>query len=92
MGAVAPAAALLARIPGAAISAPDLGCCGMAGSFGYLHYDVSKAIAEMRLLPALRAAEPGTVVVGAGTSCRRQMADLGGVRALHPAELLRSLL
>ncbi len=92
MGAVAPAAALLSRIPGCAVSTPDFGCCGMAGSFGYVHYDVSKAIAELRLLPALRSMGEGTAVAAAGTSCRHQIADLAGVRALHPAELLRSLL
>ena len=48
----------------------------MAGSFGYDrdHYDVSRAIGERKLFPAVRNREPGTVVVAAGTSCRHQIA------------------
>ena len=59
----------------------DAGCCGMAGSFGYTrdHYDVSRAIAERKLLPAARAMTPGSVLVAAGTSCRHQVADFAGV-------------
>jgi len=66
----------------------------MAGSFGYAreHYDISRQIGERRLLPAARALQTGDVLVAAGTSCRQQVADFTGVRALHPAELLRSLI
>jgi len=94
MGAVAPAAALLSRIPGCAVETPDSGCCGMAGSFGYAreHYEVSRAIGELRLLPAVRKKDPSTVVVASGTSCRHQVEDFAGVRPVHPAVLLRSLL
>jgi Fe-S oxidoreductase len=94
MGGVAPAKALLARIPGATVTDLDAGCCGMAGSFGYAreHFDVSRQIGERRLLPAARRLSPDEVLVAAGTSCRQQVADFTGVRALHPAELLRSLL
>ncbi len=93
LGLVAPARALLARIPGARVTELDAGCCGMAGSFGYAreHFEVSRQIAERRLLPAARALEPGGVLVAAGTSCRHQVRDFTGVRASHPAELLRSL-
>jgi Fe-S oxidoreductase len=72
----------------------DAGCCGMAGSFGYTrqHYDVSLAIAERRLLPAVRKMQTGDVLVATGTSCRHQVAELQGVTALHPAVLIRSLL
>ncbi len=93
LGLVAPAQKLLARIPGARVADLDAGCCGMAGSFGYAreHFDVSRQIAERRLLPAARSLEPGGVLVAAGTSCRHQVYDFTGVRALHPAELLRSL-
>ena len=68
------------------------GCCGMAGSFGYArkHFDVSRAIAEQRLLPAIRRKTPGTVVVAGGTSCRHQVHDLANERAVHPAVLLAS--
>jgi FAD/FMN-containing dehydrogenase/Fe-S oxidoreductase len=66
------------------------GCCGLAGNFGVEkgHYDVSVAIAEHGLLPAVRAAGPGAVVLADGLSCRHQLADLVGVRAVHLAELL----
>jgi len=66
------------------------GCCGLAGNFGVEkgHYEVSTAIAEHALLPAVRAAGEGAVVLADGMSCRVQLADLAGVRALHLAELL----
>ncbi|MFN0103728.1 MAG: FAD-binding and (Fe-S)-binding domain-containing protein [Bryobacteraceae bacterium] len=91
MGMAAPAVALLSKIPGAAVTALDSGCCGMAGSFGYVNYDVSRLIGERRLLPAARALKPGAVLVAAGTSCRHQVYDLAGVEAVHPAVLLRGL-
>ena len=94
MGLAPSARALLSRIPSASVTDLDAGCCGMAGSFGYTrdHYEVSKAIGERRLLPAARALAPGDVLVAAGTSCRHQVADLAGVKAVHPAVLLQSLL
>jgi FAD/FMN-containing dehydrogenase/Fe-S oxidoreductase len=94
MGLVAPAKALLARIPGSTVVDLDAGCCGMAGSFGYDHghYDVSRAIGERKLLPAIRAKAPDAVVVASGTSCRHQVADFTNERAVHPAALLHSLL
>ena len=93
MGRVGPARALLSRIPGSTVIDLDAGCCGMAGSFGYVrdHYDVSRAIGERRLLPAARELRPDSVLVASGTSCRHQVADFTGTRALHPAELIRSL-
>jgi FAD/FMN-containing dehydrogenase/Fe-S oxidoreductase len=94
MGLVAPSRALLAKIPGAAVIDLDAGCCGMAGSFGYGHdhYEVSRAIGERKLFPAVRNKVEGAVVVAAGTSCRHQIADFTGDAALHPAVLLDSLL
>ena len=94
MGLAAPAKALLSRVPGATVIDLEAGCCGMAGSFGYTrdHYDVSRAIGERKLLPAARALDANSVLVAAGTSCRHQVHDLAGVTALHPAELLKSLL
>ena len=93
LGLVAPAKALLERIPDARVTDLDAGCCGMAGSFGYAreHFDVSRQIGERRLLPAARSLGPGGVLVAAGTSCRHQVRDFAGVRALHPALLLQSL-
>ena len=94
MGLAAPAKALLSRVPGATVIDLEAGCCGMAGSFGYTrdHYEVSRAIGERKLLPVARALDDRSVLVAAGTSCRHQVHDLAGVTAMHPAELLRSLL
>ena len=66
------------------------GCCGLAGNFGVEkgHYEVSVAVAESQLLPAVRAAEPGTVFLADGFSCRTQLDDLADVEAIHLAELL----
>jgi FAD/FMN-containing dehydrogenase/Fe-S oxidoreductase len=93
MGAAAGAAALLGRIPGATVTDLDAGCCGMAGSFGYAtdHYDVSRTIAERKLVPAARALGADGVLVAAGTSCRHQVHDFADVKARHPAVLLREL-
>ena len=62
----------------------------MAGSFGYMreHFEISRAIGERRLLPAARALGRDGVLVASGTSCRQQIADFTGVRALHAAELV----
>ena len=94
LGLVTPAMALLDRVPGASVTDLDAGCCGMAGSFGYAkdHYDVSQAIGERKLLPTARSLDGDSVLVAAGVSCRHQVHDFTGQRALHPAELLRSLL
>lgn len=72
----------------------DSGCCGLAGNFGFErgHYDVSKAVAEDRMLPAIRAASEDTVVVSDGFSCRTQIAQESGRQAVHLAELLRRAL
>ena len=93
LGLLAPAKTLLERIPGATVIDLDAGCCGMAGSFGYAreHFDISRQIGERRLLPAARTLETGSVLVAAGVSCRHQVHDFTGARALHPAELLHSL-
>jgi FAD/FMN-containing dehydrogenase/Fe-S oxidoreductase len=66
------------------------GCCGLAGNFGVEkgHYEVSVAVAEQQLLPAIRNATTGAVVVADGFSCRTQLDDLASVKALHLAQLL----
>jgi len=94
MGLLPATMSLLKRIPSATVVDLDAGCCGMAGSFGYYkeHYEVSEAIANRRLLTAAKAMDSGDVLVAPGTSCRHQVAELGGVSAVHPAVLIRSLL
>ena len=66
------------------------GCCGMAGSFGYEkeHYDLSMKIGELVLFPAVRANDQETLIAAPGTSCRHQIKDGTGRKALHPAEIL----
>ncbi|MDQ7993002.1 MAG: hypothetical protein AAGC63_07475 [Propionicimonas sp.] len=66
------------------------GCCGLAGNFGVEqgHYDVSVAVAEDQLLPALRGAPADAIVLADGFSCRKQVSDLTGRAALTLAELL----
>jgi len=94
MGLLAAAKTLLSRIPGGTVVDLDAGCCGMAGSFGYAHdhYEVSRAIGERKLFPAVRRKGADAVVVAAGTSCRHQIHDFTGENAVHPAVLLRGLL
>ncbi|MCX3063381.1 FAD-binding and (Fe-S)-binding domain-containing protein [Streptomyces beihaiensis] len=72
----------------------DSGCCGLAGNFGFEkeHYDVSVAVGEHALLPALRAAPSDTVVLADGYSCRTQITQLSDRRPRHLAELLRDCL
>ena len=66
------------------------GCCGMAGSFGYEkeHYEISMKIGELVLLPAVRSSNNETIIAAPGTSCRHQIKDGTGKKALHPVEVL----
>jgi hypothetical protein len=66
----------------------------MAGSFGFEagHYDVSVAVGDRFLLPAVREAEPETLVIADGFSCREQVADLTGRGALHFAQVVQMAL
>jgi Fe-S oxidoreductase len=88
-GAMPPVLEVLRLIPGAVPTLIDSSCCGMAGSFGYeaSHHAVSMQMAELSLLPAVRAA-PDALIVADGTSCRHQIADGAGRRALHVARVL----
>ena len=94
MGLLSPAKALLEQVPGAKVVDLDAGCCCMAGSFGYAkeNLEVSRAIGERKLLPAARAMDPEDVLVACGHSCRHQVEDFAGKRAIHQAVLLRGLL
>lgn len=85
--------AALKRIPGLDVRTLDSGCCGMAGSFGYEHghYDVSVALAERVLLPAVRD-DPTAILVAPGFSCRSQVHGLAGIDAVHPIELIAAQL
>jgi len=87
MGAVEKA---LRLIPGMEVTLVDSSCCGMAGAFGYGAdtIDISFAMGELSLLPAVRAAGPDTIIVADGTSCRHQIADGAGRRAEHVVEVL----
>lgn len=66
------------------------GCCGLAGNFGVEkgHYEVSVAVAEQQLLPAVRTAAPDAVVLADGFSCRTQLDDLADRQGVHLAQLL----
>lgn len=88
-GIVQPVLEVLRLIPGAEPSLVESSCCGMAGSFGYEaeHHAVSMQMAELSLLPAVRAA-PDALIVADGTSCRHQIADGTGREALHVARVL----
>ncbi len=85
----APALTVL-RAAGFQAEPVDSGCCGMAGSFGFEreHYDISLAMGERRLLPAVRRAPAEAEIVAMGVSCRQQIAHGAGRRAKHLVELL----
>ncbi|MGH9254616.1 MAG: FAD-binding and (Fe-S)-binding domain-containing protein [Vicinamibacterales bacterium] len=76
---------------GAELQVPDAGCCGMAGPFGFSadKIDVSKAVGERVLLPAVRQSSEDTLIVADGFSCQEQISQLTGRRAIHLAEALR---
>ncbi|MBI1299509.1 FAD-binding protein [bacterium] len=88
--------ASIAALKGAGYSVNVIpsGCCGMAGDFGYEvdHYEVSRAIGEDRLLPAVRAAAPETLIVASGVSCRQQIGHFSQRTAMHMAEALAAAL
>ncbi|MGE3870521.1 MAG: (Fe-S)-binding protein, partial [Pseudorhodoplanes sp.] len=88
--AMSPVRQTLALIPGLAVETVESSCCGMAGAFGYGKetIDLSLAMGELSLLPAVRAADADTVIVADGTSCRHQIHDGTGRGALHVARLL----
>jgi Fe-S oxidoreductase len=76
---------ILSLIPDLEVETIESSCCGMAGAFGYeaKHYDVSMKMAEINLLPAVRAADSETIIVADGTSCRHQVADRWSRKAVH---------
>ncbi len=94
MGTMPDVVAALQLVPGLAVQVIESSCCGMAGAFGYQkeHYDVSLRMAERSLLPAVRGAPPEALIVADGTSCRHQIEDGAGRRAVHVACVLESAL
>jgi Fe-S oxidoreductase len=84
---------LLHRL-GIDFTTPAPGCCGMAGSFGFDadKYDISAAIGELELLPAVRRAADDWLIIADGFSCREQIAQMTHRRALHLAEVLEMAL
>jgi Fe-S oxidoreductase/FAD/FMN-containing dehydrogenase len=89
-----PSLQLLRLLPGARVDEIDSGCCGMAGSFGYEkeHYEMSLAIGNRRLFPAIKATDPACEIVAGGVSCRQQIAHGTGRRARHLVEVLADAL
>jgi Fe-S oxidoreductase len=89
-----PTIKMLQILPNTTVDEIPSGCCGMAGSFGYEkeHYDVSQAVGEEVLLPAVRAASPETIIAAAGTSCRHQIVEGTGRQAWHPVQILAQAL
>ncbi len=89
-GAFVPGLAALRQIPGLDAKPIASSCCGMAGSFGYQSesQDASRAMAEAGLLPAVRAAGVDDIIIADGTSCRHQINDLGGRKAVHSAVVM----
>jgi Fe-S oxidoreductase len=85
---------VLGLIPGLEVEVIESSCCGMAGAFGYeaAHYDVSMKMAELTLLPRVRKAAAGELVVADGTSCRHQIRDGSGRQATHVARVLERAL
>jgi Fe-S oxidoreductase len=80
----------LLRRTGAELQCPDAGCCGMAGPFGFEKdkFAIAQAIGERVLLPAVRSANPETIIVADGFSCREQIRQSTGRWAVHLAEVL----
>jgi len=85
---------VLALVPDLTVEPVTSSCCGMAGSFGYAKetYEVSMRMAEFSLLPAVRAAAPGALIVADGVSCRQQIAHGSGRTAYHAVRVLDAAL
>jgi hypothetical protein len=84
----------LGLVPELQVETIESSCCGMAGAFGYEaeHHAISLRMAELSLLPAVRAAEPDALIVANGTSCRHQIRDGARREAVHAARVLADAL
>ena len=90
LSSVAPSVKLLSLPQNYTVEVIPSGCCGMAGSFGYEkeHYDLSMKIGELVLFPAVRRQADEVIIAAPGTSCRHQVKDGTGRKALHTVEVL----
>ena len=90
LSSVTPSVKILSLPQNYSVSVIPSGCCGMAGSFGYEkeHYEVSMKIGELVLLPTVRQQPEEVLIAAPGTSCRHQIKDGTGRKALHPVEIL----
>jgi Fe-S oxidoreductase len=94
LSSVAPSVKLLSLPENYSVEVIPSGCCGMAGSFGYEkeHYDLSMKIGELVLFPTVRKQPENCIIAAPGTSCRHQVKDGTGRKALHPVEVLYAAL
>jgi len=90
LSSVAPSVKLLSPPENYKVEVIPSGCCGMAGSFGYEkeHYDLSMKIGELVLFPTVRKQTDDVIIAAPGTSCRHQVKDGTGKKALHSVEVL----
>ncbi len=90
LGVMGPVERILSKIPGLEVRVIESSCCGMAGAFGHQAetIDVSLAMGELSLLPAVRASSAGDLIVADGTSCRSQIEHGTGRTALHVVRVL----
>jgi FAD/FMN-containing dehydrogenase/Fe-S oxidoreductase len=82
---------MVLRKLGLDLTHPDSGCCGMAGAFGFesRHYELSMKIGERVILPMVRDSEPDTLIIANGFSCREQIEQATGRKAMHLAEVMK---
>ena len=90
LSSLTPVKKILTAMGGNKVHMIPSGCCGMAGSFGFEreHYDLSMQIGELVLFPTVRKQPENVIIAAAGTSCRHQIKDGTGRRAMHPVEIL----
>jgi Fe-S oxidoreductase len=90
LSSVAPSVKIMSFPENYSVETIPSGCCGMAGSFGFEkeHYDISMQIGELVLLPTVRSLPDDVIIAAPGTSCRHQIKDGTGKKALHSVEVL----
>ena len=90
LSSLVPVKKILTRLGNNEVHLIPSGCCGMAGSFGYEkeHFDLSMQIGELVLFPTIRKQPQEVIIAAAGTSCRHQIKDGTGRKALHPVEII----